>query len=583
MPAPPAASDLRLYRRLLTYVLPYKWVFLFSISGMLLVSAGDASFVVMLKPIIDEGLVNRDTSFIQWVPLVLVALGLVRACGNFIDGYCMSWVARRVVQDLRQLMFEHLLHAPVHYYDQNSSAMLTARLIYNVEQVAGASTTAVRVLFRDAFKAFFLLLWMFYLSWKLSLLFAIILPAAYLVFKFSSHRFRTISLRLQESVGGITHVAKEALQGHRAIKIFGAYDYQRRIFFNIINRNRQQTMKAAAVSSASVASMVFLSSVGIAGVIWVALQLDISPGVFFSYLAAMTMATKPIMSLSKINLVIQGGLAGAQTVFSTIDVEQETDDGTVELSNVAGNVRFDHVSFHYHNTDKPVLRDVSVDIKAGTTVALVGVSGSGKSTMASLLLRFYSPVSGHLSIDGKPLDTLSLKSLRAHTAIVTQEIILFDDTIRNNIAYGEKDKIDPQKLIKAATAANVMEFAETMADGLDTMVGEQGVRLSGGQRQRIAIARALYKDAPLLIMDEATSSLDSHSEKHIQAAIARLVKNRTSLIIAHRLSTIENADLILVLENGRVVERGRHAELLKQAGVYSGLHAAQYDGRAPAQ
>ena len=329
--------------------------------------------------------------------------------------------------------------------------------------------------------------------------------------------------------------------------------------------------------------MVFLSSAGIAGVIWVALQLEISPGVFFSYLAAMTMATKPIMSLSKINLVIQGGLAGAQTVFSTIDVEQETDDGTVELSNVAGNVRFDHVSFHYHNTDKPVLRDVSVDIKAGTTVALVGVSGSGKSTMASLLLRFYSPVSGHLSIDGKPLDTLSLTSLRAHTAIVTQEIILFDDTIRNNIAYGEKDKIDSQKLIKAATAANVMEFAETMADGLDTMVGEQGVRLSGGQRQRIAIARALYKDAPLLIMDEATSSLDSHSEKHIQAAIAQLVKNRTSLIIAHRLSTIENADLILVLENGRVVERGRHAELLKQAGVYSRLHAAQYGGRATAQ
>ena len=583
MPAPPAASDLRLYRRLLTYVLPYKWVFLFSIAGMLLVSAGDAAFVVMLKPIIDEGLVNRDSSFIQWVPLMLVALGLVSASGHFIDGYCMSWVARRVVQDLRQLMFEHLLHAPVHYYDQNSSAMLTARLIYNVEQVAGASTTAVRVVFRDAFKAFFLLLWMFYLSWKLSLLFAIILPAAYLVFKLSSHRFRAISLRLQESVGGIMQVAKEALQGHRAIKIFGAYDYQRRIFFGTANRNRQQAMKAAAVSSVSVASMVFLSSVGIAGVIWVALQLEISPGVFFSYLAAMTMATKPIMGLSKINLVIQGGLAGAQTVFSTIDVEQETDDGTVELSNVAGNVRFDHVSFHYHNTDKPVLRDVSVDIKAGTTVALVGVSGSGKSTMASLLLRFYSPVSGHLSIDGKPLDTLSLKSLRAHTAIVTQEIILFDDSIRNNIAYGEKDKIDPQKLIKAATAANVMEFTETMTDGLDTMVGEQGVRLSGGQRQRIAIARALYKDAPLLIMDEATSSLDSHSEKHIQAAIAQLVKNRTSLIIAHRLSTIENADLILVLENGRVVERGRHAELLKQAGVYSGLHAAQYGGRAPAQ
>ncbi|MGI9311660.1 MAG: lipid A export permease/ATP-binding protein MsbA [bacterium] len=572
-------DDFRLYRRLLAYVLPYKWVFLAAIGGMLLVSAGDASIAVMLRPIIDQGFVDRDADFIKWVPLVLVALGLARALGNFVDSYCMDWVARRVIQDLRQLMFERLLRAPVGYYDEHSSGMLTARLIYNVEQVAGASTAAVRVVFRDAFKTLFLLLWMFYLSWKLSLLFAIILPVAYVVFKFSSRRFRSISLRVQESVGGITHIAKEALQGQRVIKIFGAYEYQRKLFGVANNRNRQQAMKATAVSSASVPLMVFLSGVGVAGVIWVALQQDITPGVFSSYLASMIMTTKPIRSLSKINLVIQGGLAGAQTVFGTIDIEQEPDRGEVALSGVRREVKFDDVSFRYHGRGRgaPVLQGVSIDIPAGSTVALVGASGSGKSTIASLLLRFYSPASGRISIDGAPLESISLQSLRANTAIVTQEIVLFDDTIRRNIAYGDLGGIDDDKLRAAAAAANVTEFTARMGDGLDTVIGEQGVRLSGGQRQRIAIARALYKDAPLLIMDEATSSLDSHSERHIQSAIARLVRNRTSLIIAHRLSTIESADLILVLADGRVVERGAHAELLARGGAYARLHGAQHD------
>ena len=581
--SPAAVDDFRLYRRLLTHVLPYKWVFLLAIAGMLLVSAGDASIAVMLQPIIDDGFVNREAAFLQWVVLVLVALGFLRAVGTFVDSYCMSWVARCLIQNLRQLMFEQLIRAPVYYHDKNSSGVLTARLIYHVEQVADASTTAVRTLFRDAFKTLFLLLWMFYLSWKLSLLFAIILPVAYLVFKLSSHRFRAASLRVQESVGGIIHIIKEALQGQRVIKIFGAYDYQHRIFGNANNRNRQQIMKAAAVSAASVSLVVFLSGIGVAGVIWLALQQDISPGVFSSYLAAMIMTTKPIRSLSKINLVIQAGLAGAQSVFDTIDLKPEPDHGTVELKDVIGDVRFDHVSFNYLSSDKPVLSDVSIDIKAGTTVALVGASGSGKSTIASLLLRFHSPSSGQISIDGKPLESVTLESLRANTAIVTQEIVLFDDSIRNNIAYGEKGKVASSKLLKAATAAHVMEFAEGMTDGLDTIIGEQGIRLSGGQRQRIAIARALYRDAPLLIMDEATSSLDSHSEQHIRSTIARLVKNRTSLIIAHRLSTIENADLILVLEKGRIVQQGAHDELLKRGGAYARLHRAQHTKRASAQ
>lgn len=546
-----------------------------------MVAIGEALFVWMVKPITDRGLVEQDSTFILLAPLAIIAIGLVRAGGNFIDSYCMSWVGGRIVKDLQQLMFARLLRAPTGFYDHATSGMLTSRLTYNVTQVLSASTGALRTMFLDGAKVILLVGLMIYYSWQLSLLFAVIMPIAYGVFKISSKRFRTVSLRLQTRVGAVTQIAKEAFQGHRLVKIFSAYDYQQRIFHNACNRNRQDGMKRATIRAASVSIIVFLSTTAIAGIIWIALQLELSAGVFTSYLVAMTAAARPIRSLAQINLVIQGGLAGAQSVFETIDLAQESDRGKTKLQGIQQGIRFNKVSFRYGNEERPVLDQVSFDIKAGNTVALVGVSGSGKSTIASLLLRFYTPHSGEILVDGKPISRLTLKSLRANTALVSQEVLLLDDSIRNNIAYGEQGEIDQHKLQQAVSAAHVNEFTADLKQGLNTRVGESGMRLSGGQRQRIAIARALYKDAPFLIMDEATSSLDSKSEKHIQTAIARLVKNRTSLIIAHRLSTIENADLIIALENGRIAETGTHAQLLARGGLYADLHRAQHNTQSP--
>ncbi len=541
-----------------------------------MVAAGDTGAAWILQPLMDKGFVERDADYIVWIPVVLVLITLVRAIGAFIDGYCINWVSRRVVQDLRQKMFERLLYVPAAYYDARSIGGLVSRLTYDVEQVARASSGAFRTLFRDLLKTIFLLSLMFYLSWKLSLIFLLIFPLAYVIFKFSSGRFRSISSRIQESVGDITHIAKQTFQCHQLVKIFGAYEHEKSVFFSANNSNRQQSMKKVAILCASVPLLVFVLGTGMAVVIWLALILEIKPGVFTAYLVSMTMVVRPVKNLSKINEVIQTGMAGAESVFGTIDLPAEKDEGTHRLGNVTGHVSFENVSFSYTDAASRVLQDISFEIPAGKTVALVGHSGSGKSTIAAILMRFYHPTSGQVFIDGIPVEQTTLGSFRDSTAIVSQEVMLFDDSIRNNIAYGRKGEADEARLMAAVEAAYCAEFLEIFAKGLDTGVGESGIRLSGGQRQRIAIARALYKDAPVLILDEATSSLDSGSEKKIQKAIDRLIENRTTLIIAHRLSTIENADLILVLEKGKIVERGTHRALLEAQGAYFHLYNAQH-------
>ncbi len=583
-----STDSLALYRRLFAYVLPYKAAFVVALAGMLLVAIGDTTTAWILQPIMNQGFIDRDLDFIAWVPVLLIAIAFARALGNFIDSYCITWISRRVIQDLRQKMFERLLYAPTEFFDHHSSGGLVSRLTYDVEQVAQASSSAFRILFRDIIKAVFLLSLMIYLSWKLSLIFVLILPVAFLVFKFTSHRFRAISAKIQDSVGEIIHIARQTFSGHQLVKVFSGYDQESEVFFKANNHHRQQYMKKAAIQAASVPVLVFTMGLGVACVIWLALILEINAGAFTSYLVSMTMIVRPVQNLSKVNEVIQTGMAGAESVFRTIDQAMEADTGSVVLGGggkvrgdisgaVRGDVRFNEVSFTYlSDMSATVLHAINFTIPAGSTVALVGSSGSGKSTIASILMRFYAPTSGEVSIDGQPLQDITLQSLRRHLSVVSQEVILFDDTIRNNVIYGSTKNVDEARLQFALKAAKLSAFIDTLSDGLDTMVGEAGVRLSGGQRQRIAIARALYKDAPILILDEATSSLDARSEQFIQQAIDNLILDRTTLIIAHRLSTIENADKVFVLDHGKIVEGGTHHELMSKKGFYFNLYKNQF-------
>ncbi|MYD75896.1 MAG: lipid A export permease/ATP-binding protein MsbA [Gammaproteobacteria bacterium] len=569
-------GSMTLLWRLIRHILAYKGVFLIALGGMILVAATDTGFAWILQPLMDDGFVGRDPEFIRVVPVILVLIAFLRAFGDFVDVYCLNWVSRRVIQDLRQRMFEQLMYAPTEFYDREAIGGLVSRLTFDVEQVANASGGAFRILFRDLVKVLFLLGLMFYLSWQLSLVFMVIVPSLVFIFKRTSGHIRQISMRIQQSVGDISHIAKQAFQSHRIVKLFGAYAHEQEVFFRANNRNRQQIMKRVAIVAVSVPMIVLIMGVGVAGVIWLALKLEIKPGVFTSYLVAMTMIVGPTKNLLRVNEVIQAGLAAAASIFRIIDLSREPDDGTRMLEDVVGDVSFRDVSFSYGTDATRVLHDISFDISAGATVALVGPSGAGKSTLASMLMRLYLPTHGTVTVDGIPIRELTLESLRENVALVSQEVLLFDDTIRNNIAYGRDGSIDEERLIRVCEASYVSDFIGNLEHGLDTVVGESGLRLSGGQRQRVAIARALYKDAKILVMDEATSSLDSSSERHIHLAIERLISDRTTLVIAHRLSTVQNADRILVVDRGRIVEQGAHEELLESRKLYYELVNSQF-------
>lgn len=578
-PATKVLGVRELYPRLLAYAWPYKWIFALSVIGMLTTAGAETSFVWLLQPIMDNGFVKQDADFIKLIPILIMGIFFFRGIAGFFARYCISWVGRRVVFDIRAQMFARLVRLPATFYNAHSSASLISKLIYDVEQVYAAATNAVIVFVRSTAMVIFLLSLMTFYNWKLTIIFVVAAPIIAALVQIAGRKFRSISRKIQDSVGGIAQVSKEAIQGQSVVKTFGGMDYEVASFRTANNRNRQQAMKRAAISAVNEPFMVFVVGTAFAATFYFATKQtgpdQISAGTFVSYLGAMLMLMGPLKRLAKINELIQTGLAAAQSAFAIMDEPAETDKGTRRLKSTRGHVAYKDVTFTYLDLKKSVLKDLSFEIEPGETVALVGASGSGKSTTMALLLRLYEVGSGEISIDDIPINEIKLKDLRANCSIVTQETILFDDSVRNNITYGLHSSITKKRLYAAAEAAHVAEFVESLPNGYDTQIGEHGVRLSGGQRQRLAIARALFKDAPILLLDEATSSLDAESEHLVQEATERLVQGRTTLVIAHRLSTIERADKILVLRRGRIVESGTHRQLIKNEGAYARLYRSQ--------
>jgi len=568
------------YRRLLSYVWPHWKMFLFAIIGMAAFSATEAGFPWLMKPLVDESLIDRDPEFIKLIPMLLIGLFVIRIFVNFVATYCMSWVGRTVIKDLRGEMFRHLLNLPASYYDKSSSGNLLSKLVYDVEQVARAATSVITVVIQDGLTIIFLTGLMLYHSWKLTLIFIVIIPFVAWLVVYVSKKFRKVSKRIQDSVGSITHVSGEVIEGHRVVKTFGGQEVESKNFEKENNYNRKQKIKLDILKVLSLGVVQLLVATGTAIVIFYAtsdsMKDVVSPGVFVSMLTALLVIQRPIKRLTTVNASLQTGIAAAQSIFSFLDSDKEKDTGTDTLESVRGEICYSKVNFSYGEKDKQVLHDISFTAKPGETIAFVGRSGSGKTTLVNLLPRFYEILQGEITIDGNNIQGIKLRDLRKHISLVSQHVTLFNDTVRKNIAYGSLAGASDEEIIRAAEMAHAREFIDNLPNGFDTVVGENGVLLSGGQRQRLAIARALLKDAPILILDEATSALDTQSERHIQAALEALIKNRTTLVIAHRLSTIENADSIVVMQEGRVLEQGTHAALIDKGGQYAALHRMQF-------
>lgn len=570
-----------LYKRLIRYIKPYSLLFIVGVFATIAFSGVDAGAAYYLKPLINKGFIEKDNLFINWVPLVVVLAFVFRAIANVLSSYCMTWVARSVVMELRQQLFSHLLHLPATVYDKNNSGKLVSKLIYDIEQVAQASTDALVMFVQSASLVLGLLIVMVTVSWPLSILFFATAPFILLIVKWSNHRIRKISYLAQHTMGQVTEQVKECIDNYRVVRMFNTYDFESDKFKQATSQSRRCDMKVVIARAYSVSGVQLIAALSIALIVYFAISPRFSTfltaGEFASIMVAMVALLKPLKNLIRVNSDIQKGLAGAKSVFDLLDLPAEMDTQGQTLVQCKGELIFDNLSFHYPDTDKLVLSNVDFHIQPGQMVAFVGRSGSGKTSLTSLLTRFYQPTQGRILLDGTDIQSLSLELLREQIAFVSQHVTLFSGTIAENIAYGCRDEVSDAAIIEAAKAAHAFEFIEQLPEGLETAVGENGFLLSGGQRQRIALARAVLKDAPILVLDEATSALDSESEHHIQAALFGFMRERTSLVIAHRLSTIERADLIYVLDNGQIIESGNHQQLIAKQGYYAKLYKMQFD------
>ena len=580
MSSSPPPSSSALYLRLMGYVRPYWAVFAVSIITMALAAATEPVLPALMKPLLDTTLLARTHTNPYLVPLAIVGIFAVRGVLGFISSYTLAWVSNKVVLDLRNALFARMLTLPTRYYDDNNSAVLVSKVTHEVSGVTSAATGVITVLVKDSLTVVGLLGWLVYLNWRLTLVTFIIAPGVAIVVRVFSKRMRRMSREGLRAQAEFMHVAQETINCHREVKIFGGQDYEARRFERSNQKQRGYAMRTMVAASGTTPIVQIFMSVAVAVIISIALQQsaanELTPGAFVSFLTALLLLLAPIKHLTEVSAPLQRGLASAESVFELLDERAEEDTGSRVLPRARGQIEYERVSFAYPGTGREALDGVSLSVKPGETIALVGPSGGGKTTFVNLLPRFYEVTGGRILIDGVDARELTLASLRANVALVSQNVTLFNDTVAANIAYGRAGGASGSELESAARAAHALDFIREMPQGFDTLIGEDGVRLSGGQRQRVAIARALLKDAPILLLDEATSALDSESERHVQAALVELMKGRTTIVIAHRLSTIEHADRIVVLQRGRIAETGNHAELLAENGVYAKLYRIQY-------
>ncbi|SUP92626.1 ATP-binding protein [Vibrio owensii] len=569
------------FKRLWQFIRLYKSGIIVAVIALVINALSDTYMISLLKPLLDEGFGNAESDFLRTLPLIVFAMMFIRGVSGFVSTYCLSWVSGNVVMQIRRMVFNHFMHMPVSYFDKEKTGNLLSRITYDSEQVSAATSQALVSIVREGASIIGLLVLMFYNSWQLSLVLFAVAPVVAWGIGIVSKRFRKISKNMQTMMGHVTASAEQMLKGHKVVLSYGGQDIEGKRFEKVSNQMRQQSMKLVTAQAAANPIIQMIASIAIVVVLYLAsidsIKVQLTPGTFTVVFSAMFGLMRPLKALTNVTSQFQRGMAASQTLFALVDLEPEKNEGKFTVERANGDVAVKEVSFTYEGAEKPALENVSFDIPKGKTVALVGRSGSGKSTIANLFNRFYDVSSGSITLDGHDIRDYELKNLREQFALVSQNVHLFNDTIANNIAYATEDQYTREDIERAAKLAHVTEFVSKMEDGLDTMIGENGASLSGGQRQRVAIARALLRDAPVLVLDEATSALDTESERAIQSALDELQKDKTVLVIAHRLSTIENADEILVVDEGSIVERGNHAELIaKKDGAYAQLHRIQF-------